>query len=368
MDRREHCGWSGIDPWRKIRVAQQLSLETHLAGWGAVSAEHRAVAATILAITDAARSIAALVARGALGGRLGRVIRGNAQGDDQRELDVRTNELLIAALRAAPVAVVASEELEASLLLNEGAPLAVALDPLDGSSNINSNISIGTIFSVLAADAWSNGGSTDSAFLQKGTAQKGAGYVIYGPHCALVLSVGEGTQIYTLDPDTNAFMMTVACAKIPEKTREYAVNASNARHWSEPIRAYVGDCVAGKDGPRDEDFNTRWIASLVAEAHRILTRGGVFLYPGDAREGYGSGRLRLIYEANPIAWLVEQAGGCATDGRARILELTPERLHQRTPFVFGSREEVERIARYQSDLHAIGGRSPLFNQRGLFGT
>ncbi len=349
-------------------MAQQVPLETYLTGWGAVSAEHRAVAATILAIADAARSIAALVARGALGGRLAQVVRGNAQGDDQKELDVRANELLIAALRAAPVTVVASEELEASLLLNERAPLAVALDPLDGSSNIDSNISIGTIFSILAAEASSQGGSADSALLQKGTAQKAAGYAIYGPHCALVLSVGKGTQIYTLDPDTDVFLMTVACAKIPEKTREYAVNASNARHWSEPIRAYVGDCVAGKDGPRDEDFNTRWIASLVAETHRILARGGVFLYPGDAREGYGSGRLRLIYEANPIAWLVEQAGGCATDGRTRILELKPERLHQRTPFVFGSREEVERIARYQSDLHAIGGRSPLFNQRGLFGT
>ena len=348
-------------------MAQQIPLETYLAGWSAVSAERRTVAATILAIADGARSIATLIAQGALGGRLGEVIRGNAQGDEQKELDVRANELLIAALRTAPVAAVASEELEASLALKEGAPLAVALDPLDGSSNIDSNVSIGTIFSIVAMQGKANG-TPDSAFLQKGTAQKAAGYVIYGPHCAMVLTVGKGTQIYTLDRITGVFLMTVACAKIAEKTREYAINASNARYWSEAIRAYVSDCVAGKDGPRDEDFNTRWIASLVAETHRILMRGGVFLYPGDARKGYGSGRLRLIYEANPIAWLVEQAGGGATDGRERILEVTPERLHERTPFVFGSKEEVERIARYKSDLHAIGERSPLFNQRGLFGT
>ncbi|KAB2919255.1 MAG: class 1 fructose-bisphosphatase [Hyphomicrobiaceae bacterium] len=348
-------------------MAQQIPLETYLAGWSAVSAERRAVAATILAIADAARSIATLIGQGALGGRLAEVVGGNVQGDEQKELDVRANELLIAALRAAPVAAVASEELEASLVLSEDAPLAVALDPLDGSSNIDSNVSIGTIFSIVPMQGKTNG-TADSVFLQKGAAQKAAGYVIYGPHCAMVLTVGKGTQIYTLDRLSGAFLMTVACAKIPEKTREYAINASNARYWSEAIRAYVGDCVAGKDGPRDQDFNTRWIASLVAEAHRILMRGGVFLYPGDARKGYGSGRLRLIYEANPVAWLVEQAGGCATDGRERILDATPQRLHQRTPFVFGSKEEVERIARYKSDLHAIGERSPLFNQRGLFGT
>jgi fructose-1,6-bisphosphatase I len=348
-------------------MPQQIALETYLAGWAAVEAERRAVAATVLAIADAAREVAAIVGRGALDGRLDAALGDNAQGDAQRDLDVRANDLLIAALRRAPVAVAASEELERAMVLAEGAPLAVALDPLDGSSNIDSNVSLGTIFSILGA-AETAEVDPDSAFLQKGSTQKAAGYVIYGPHCAMALSVGKGTQVYTLDRATGCFLLTAACARIPEKTREYAINASNARHWSEGIRAYVMDCVAGSDGPREQDFNTRWIASLVAETHRILSRGGVFLYPTDARKGYGQGRLRLVYEANPIAWLVEQAGGGATDGRQRILDLQPQRLHQHVPLVFGSKEEVERIARYKSHPQVLAERWPLFNRRGLFGS
>lgn len=346
-------------------MPQQISLQTYLAGWCAVEAERRAVAATLLAIADAARAIAALVARGPIDGAADAAVGSNVHGETQLMLDVQANDLMIAALRQAPVAAVASEEMERAVALASGAPLAVAFDPLDGSSNIASNVAIGTIFSVLPAVDGTRE-DPDSAFLQKGSAQKAAGYVIYGPHCALVLSVGKGTQVYTLDRTTGRFLLTAACASVPARTREYAINGSNARHWSEGIRSYVADCVAGRDGPREQDFNTRWIASLVAEAHRILVRGGVFLYPADARKGYAQGRLRLVYEASPIAWLVEQAGGSAMDGHRRILDVEPGTLHQRTPLVFGSREEVERIARYKTH-QAIGERSPLFNMRGLFG-
>jgi fructose-1,6-bisphosphatase I len=347
-------------------MPQQISLGTYLAGWCAVEPDRRAVAATVLVIADAARAIAELAARGPLAGRLDETVADNVQGEAQRRLDARANDILIAALRRAPVAAAASEELEKAVALTDGAPLAVAFDPLDGSANIAGNVAIGTIFSVLPAGATA-GADPDAAFLQKGSVQKAAGYVIYGPHCAMVLSVGKGTQVYTLDRATGRFLLTEPCASVPARAREYAINASNARHWSEEIRAYVRDCVAGSDGPRQEDCNMRWIASLVAEAHRILGRGGVFLYPADARKGYGQGHLRLIYEANPIAWLIEQAGGAAMDGRRRILDLHPERLHQRTPLVFGSRDEVDRVARYKSH-DAVGECSPLFNQRGLFGT
>jgi fructose-1,6-bisphosphatase I len=347
-------------------MAQTISLGTYLAGWCAALDERRAVAATVLAIADAARAIAEIVARGPLAGRLDAVVADNVQGEGQTGLDARANDIMIAALRRAPVAVAASEEIERAMVLAEGAPLAVAFDPLDGSSNIVTNVAIGTIFSILPAGA-STATDADGTFLQQGSAQKAAGYVIYGPHCALVLSVGKGTQIYTLDRATGGFLLTAPCATVPARTREYAINASNARHWNEDIRAYVRDCVAGCDGPREEDCNTRWVASLVAEAHRILSRGGVFLYPADARKGYGQGHLRLVYEANPVAWLIEQAGGSATDGHRRILDLVPERLHQRTPLVFGSREEVERVARYKSH-NAMAEGAPLFNRRGLFGT
>jgi fructose-1,6-bisphosphatase I len=245
------------------------------------------------------------------------------------------------------------------------AQLAVALDPLDGSANIDTNVPIGTIFSVLPAPGSVNG-AAQSVFLQPGSRQLAAGYVIYGPQCALVLTVGKGTHVFTLDRTSGAFRMTRAVVQVPECASEYAINASNYRHWTGAIRGYIDDCVAGKDGERGEDFNMRWLASLVGECHRILNRGGVFLYPQDTRQGYERGRLRLVYEANPIAWLVERAGGLATNGRQRILDLVPRRLHERTPLIFGSREEVEMIARYTAHSYAAGERSPLFSQRGLF--
>jgi fructose-1,6-bisphosphatase I len=258
-----------------------------------------------------------------------------------------------------------SEELDEVAVLNPGAPLLLAIDPLDGSSNIDANVSIGTIFSVLPAPP-DCPVPTLSGFLQPGVRQLAAGYALYGPHTAFVITVGSGTHMFTLDRARGQFRLTAASVRVPPKTREFAINASNHRHWDEPIRIYVDDCLKGTEGPRGENFNMRWIASMVAEAHRVLARGGIYLYPGDVREGYERGRLRLIYEASPIAWLIEQAGGAASTGTERILEILPAAIHQRVPLIFGSRDEVARLDRYHLDPYPIGERSPLFGRRGLF--
>jgi fructose-1,6-bisphosphatase I len=342
-----------------------VELHTYLSAWAGTDAERAAVATTIEALAGTAGDVADLIARGPLAGALSAVVGGNAGGDEQKELDVRANEMFIAALRGCPVAAYASEEEKDVLVLNEKAPLAVAIDPLDGSSNIDTNVSIGTIFGILPMATAANG-SAVSAALQPGRNQLAAGFVIYGPQTALVLTVGEGTHIFTLDRATGAFALSRANVTIPPTSREYAINASNYRHWDPAVRAYIDDCIAGTEGPRGKDFNMRWIASLVAEVYRILARGGIFLYPRDSRPGYQKGRLRLIYEANPIAFLVEQAGGGATDGAERSLDIVPQEVHQRVPLVFGSRDKVERVARYHTDRHAIGERSPLFGARGLF--
>ncbi|RFC65690.1 MULTISPECIES: class 1 fructose-bisphosphatase [Mesorhizobium] len=291
--------------------------------------------------------------------------RQNADGDSQKDLDVVADNIFLDAMRRAPVAFYASEEIEKPVALTVGAPLAVAIDPLDGSSNIESNVSIGTIFSLLPA---SGGGATDPAaiFLQPGRKQLAAGFFIYGPQLALVLSLGSGTHIFAFSTRLGAYVQIHESRIIPAKTSEFAINAANYRHWSEAVRLYVDDCLKGADGPRERDFNMRWIASLVADAYRILIRGGVFCYPADQRKGYGQGRLRLVYEASPIAFLIEQAGGKATDCIDPILDLVPESLHQRVPFCFGSRKEVERIGRYHLEPSAIGERHPLFGNRGLF--
>jgi len=260
------------------------------------------------------------------------------------------------------VAVVTSEELPEPLINNPNDSLIVALDPLDGSSNIDTNVSLGTIFSVLQG----NGGTALTDILLPGTQQRAAGYVIYGPQTALVMTLGVGTHIFTLDPKSGDYRLTTENVQITPTTKEFAINASNFRHWDEHVRGYVDDCLSGEGGPRAANFNMRWIASLVAECHRILSRGGVFLYPGDNREGYARGRLRLTYEANPIAWLIEQAGGAASTGTERILDIQPTDIHQRVPLIFGSRDEVARIDGYYANLHPLASRSPLFGQRGLF--
>jgi len=334
------------------------SLEHYLNGWSQGDKKRTAIAEALTAIAAASAEVAARITRGPLGGDLAEAVGDNADGDAQKALDVWANDRLMAALRSTPVAIIASEELNQPLTLDTMAPLAVALDPLDGSSNIDTNVSIGTIFSILPARG-------DETFSQRGSEQLAAGYVIYGPQCALVLTLGDGTSIFTLDPQSRTFHLTADHVKIRPVSSEYAINASNYRHWSENIRAYIDDCILGEEGPRGANVNMRWIASLVAECHRILVRGGVFLYPRDGRKGYERGRLRLVYEANPIAFLIEQAGGGAFDGFTRILEMTPETIHQRTPLIFGSADEIERIARYKADPSMIFERSPLFGRRGL---
>ncbi len=339
------------------------SLGRRLDAWARDDSTRGAVAEVVQAIADSAVTLGEIIAQGPLAGALGAVVGGNVDGDAQKALDVRANDLFLEALRHAPVAVFGSEENEEAIVLKHDAPLAVAIDPLDGSSNIDTNVSIGTIFSILPMKT---GESAESALLQSGANQLAAGFVIYGPLTALVLTLGQGTQVFTLDRKTGGFVLTRADVEIPAGKAEYAINASNYRHWEEAVRLYIDDCLSGAEGPRGRNFNMRWIASLVAEVFRILSRGGIFLYPRDDRPGYQHGRLRLVYEANPIAFLVEQAGGAATDGEHRVLDIAPQQLHQRVPLVFGARDKVERVARYHTEPHAIGERSPLFGRRGLF--
>jgi fructose-1,6-bisphosphatase I len=289
----------------------------------------------------------------------------NADGDVQKALDVHADQVFHDAMRQAPVAWYASEERPAPVLLNPDAPLAVAIDPLDGSSNIEVDVSIGTIFSLLpaAGDADADPAAT---FRQPGRRQLAAGFFVYGPQLVLVLTLGSGTHGFRFSRAAGGFVRLPEPLAVAPRAAEFAINASNYRHWADAVRSYVDDCLKGAEGPRERDFNMRWIASLVAEAYRILVRGGVFLYPGDERPGYSHGRLRLVYEANPIAFVIEQAGGAATDTIGPILDLVPASLHERVPLVFGSAREVARIARYHVEPAAIAERAPLFGKRGLF--
>ncbi|MFO1172502.1 MAG: class 1 fructose-bisphosphatase [Hyphomicrobiaceae bacterium] len=286
----------------------------------------------------------------------------NADGDTQLGLDVIANEIVLAEISATPTAYFASEEEDAVVSLDPAGTLAVAVDPLDGSSNVNANITIGTIFSVFAAVP----GQATASFLRPGREQIAAGYLAYGPHTALVLTLGKGTHSFVLDDSSQSFRLAARDLAIPATTREFAINASNYRHWHPPVRAFIDDCLAGAEGPRGKEFNMRWVASLVAETHRIMMRGGAFLYPADARKGYESGRLRHVYEAAPIAFVVEQAGGRASDGHGPILDNVPAALHVRTPLIFGSAEKVGRIESYHQDPGFARERSPLFRSRGLF--
>ncbi len=334
------------------------TLQDHLSRWSQADDVRRDVASTVLALAGAGIKISELLAAGPLAGALAEIRGHHADGDSQKELDVIADDLVREALTAAPVALLGSEEADEPVALDPAGTLAVAVDPLDGSSNIDSNMTVGTIFSILPFVG-------AESLLQPGSAQLAAGFLIYGPQLALVLTVGAGTQIFILDRASGDFLLAEERAVVAPETAEYAVNGSNLRHWDTAIRCYVEDCQAGVDGPRGKDFNTRWVASMVADVFRILVRGGVYLYPGDARRGYMQGRLRLVYEANPVAFLMEQAQGAATDGQRPILELRPAHLHQRVPLVFGSRGEVDRIARYHLDATAMPERSPLFGRRGL---
>ncbi|HWJ04864.1 MAG TPA: class 1 fructose-bisphosphatase [Steroidobacteraceae bacterium] len=331
----------------------------------------RDLGALLIDVAAAVKTISALAAKGALGGFIGRTGRRNVQDEEQVPLDVTANDVLLGGCEwGGLVAGMASEELEEPYLIpseyTRGRYLLV-FDPLDGSSNADVNVSVGTIFSILRHD------EADAPriehYLQRGVQQVAAGYAIYGPATMLVLTVGKGTHGFTLDRETGNFILTHPGFKIPEDTSEFAINTSNARFWEAPVHRYVTECQEGRTGERGRDFNMRWIASLVAEVHRILVRGGVFMYPRDTRDPEKPGRLRLLCEANPIAFLVEQAGGAASTGRQRLLDLTPHRLHQRVPVIFGSCNEVGRIARYHWEHDKGFDRhysSPLFNERSLF--
>ncbi|APZ53817.1 class 1 fructose-bisphosphatase [Salipiger abyssi] len=305
------------------------------------------------------RDLSRRIARGPLGGQLAATVGDNADGDRQKALDVMADEAFATELKGSGVRWYASEEQETVAEIDPAGPLALAIDPLDGSSNIETNVSIGTIFSIREADE-----DGAASFLRPGHEQIAAGYIIYGPQCMMLVTFGDGVQDYILDPETGLFTLVNSALTISQESTEFAINASNYRHWPQPVRAYIDDCLAGAEGPRARNFNMRWIASLVAETHRILARGGLFLYPGDARPGYAMGRLRMVYECAPIAMLVEQAQGHATDGTTRILDKIPDSLHARTPFVFGSATKVDRVGAY-FDLPEQEV-SALFGNRGLF--
>ncbi len=330
--------------------------------------------ALILDVAIACKAIARAVAFGELGGMMGNHAAEaggsvNVQGETQKKLDVLSNEVFIRRTEwAGNLAGMASEEMDLPYQIPGQYPRGkylLVFDPLDGSSNIDVNVSVGSIFSVLRGP--DNGADvTEADFLQPGRKQVAAGYALYGPTTMLVLTVGDGVNGFTLDPNLGEFMLTHPKMQIPQDTQEFAINASNSRFWEAPVKRYVDECLAGRTGPRAKDFNMRWIASMVAEAHRILMRGGVFMYPRDTKDASKPGRLRLLYEANPIGLIMEQAGGRASTGEKPMLLVQPTALHQRIGLVFGSKNEVERIERYHLEPAPKESTNPLFGERGLF--
>jgi len=345
---------SPMKPAKPISLTRFLIEEQHA---GHINADLRLL---IEVVARACKTIATAVGKGALGNILGEAGNGdaasiNVQGEAQKKLDVLSNEILLEANEwGGHLAGLASEEMDNSHPIPNAYPKGnylLLFDPLDGSSNIDVNVAVGTIFSVLRCPD----GITepcDEHFLQPGTAQVCAGYTVYGPSTMLVLTVGRGTHAFTLDREQGSFTMTNRDMRIPADTKEFAINLSNQRFWEPPMQKYVADLLAGKDGPRGKDFNLRWVASMVADVHRILTRGGIFIYPRDRKDSSKPGRLRLMYEANPMAFLVEQAGGAATTGRARLLETTSTQLHQRVPVFLGSKNEVLEATRYHTEFDA----------------
>ena len=305
-------------------------------------------------VARACKRIAISVNKGALGDVLGSAGSENVQGEVQKKLDVIANEVLVEANEwGGHLAAMASEEMDSIHVVPNRYPQGEHLllfDPLDGSSNIDVNVSIGTIFSVLRKVGHARGVSEED-FLQPGRHQVAAGYCVYGPQTTLVLTVGDGVAMFTLDREQGSWVLTQDGVQIPADTKEFAINMSNMRHWAPPVRRYIDECLAGREGPRGKDFNMRWIASMVADVHRILSRGGIFMYPWDKREPDKPGKLRLMYEANPMAFLVEQAGGSATNGDQRIMDIVPTKLHERVSVILGSRNEVERVTAY----HQPGG-------------
>ncbi len=303
-------------------------------------------------VARSCKSISLSVTKGALGDILGATKTENIQGEVQKKLDIIANEVLIEANEwGGHLAAMASEEMDSIHVIPNRYPQGEYLllfDPLDGSSNIDVNVSIGTIFSVLKKPE-NTPAVGEADFLQPGSKQVAAGYCVYGPQTTLVLTVGNGVAMFTLDREQGSFVLTQENVQVPEDTQEFAINMSNMRHWAAPVKRYVDECLAGEEGVREKNFNMRWIASMVADVHRILTRGGVFMYPWDKREPNKPGKLRLMYEANPMSWLIEQAGGAATNGQQRILDLQPEGLHERVSVILGSKNEVARVTRYHAE-------------------
>lgn len=348
---------------------QQVTLDSFLKTYaGPLGDREKDLSDLVLALATSALEVRDLINQGALSKAFAdETANRNADGDTQKALDVAADEIFLSGLNGSSVAVYGSEELDEPVLLDPSKTLALAIDPLDGSSNIDTNVSIGTIFSILPAGD-NVGNDPMSPFLQAGNRQLGAGFFVYGPQLSLVLTLGDGVLIFVFSSRLNSFILAYKDLVIARNAQEYAVNASNRRHWHTGFCQYMDDCIAGETGPLDKNYNMRWIASLVADTYRILIRGGVFYYPSDKRKGYQNGRLRLVYEANPIAFLIEQAGGAATDCFDRILDIKPKELHQRVPLAFGSINEIKRVERYCSETAMDAENSPLFKTRGFFRT
>ena len=304
------------------------------------------LAQVIETIGNTCKDIDQLLQKGALAGVLGSAQHENVQGEEQKKLDIISNDYLIDALKVHPhVGGLASEELDEFTPAQENGKYLVLFDPLDGSSNIDINMCVGTIFSILPAK---HALTQAEDFLQAGTNQVAAGYVLYGPSTMMALTVGAGVIFFTFDPESKEFLLTSENIQVAADTKEYAINASNQRHWEAPVKRYIDELLAGKTGPREKDFNMRWVACMVGDIHRILCRSGIFMYPYDTKDPKKAGRLRLMYEANPMSMLMEQAGGASTTGRVRILDIQPTELHQRVPVVIGSKNEVDLVTGYHN--------------------
>ncbi|MDV2487893.1 class 1 fructose-bisphosphatase [Acinetobacter johnsonii] len=304
------------------------------------------LAQVISTIAATCQTIDQALQKGALAGVLGSAQHENVQGEEQKKLDVISNDYLIDALKIHPqVGGLASEELDEFTPAQENGKYLVLFDPLDGSSNIDINMCVGTIFSILPAK---NAVTQAEDFMQAGNQQVAAGYVLYGPSTMLALTVGAGTVFFTFDPETQQFLLTSENIQVAVDTKEYAINSSNQRHWENPVKRYIEELLAGKTGPREKDFNMRWVACMVGDIHRILCRSGIFMYPYDLKDPKKAGRLRLMYEANPMSMLIEQAGGASSTGRIRILDIEPTDLHQRVPVIIGSKNEVDLVTGYHN--------------------
>jgi fructose-1,6-bisphosphatase I len=344
-------------------MKENSSLNEHLEYWSKGSAEKESIADILRQLSKASVDISRILARQQFVDFEEFSPTVNSDGDDQKALDVFTDEIIIDYLKSSPVGVIASEENEGEIVVNQESNLVVAMDPLDGSSNIENNASIGTIFSVLKREQVRPAGQPVSALGCSGLDQVAAGFFVYGPQTSLVLTLLNGTFLFIFDPEVGEYIQVNDEIAIVADTAEFSINSSNYRHWDTQTRAYIDDCIAGETGTRGKNFNMRWTASLVADAYRILIRGGVYLYPGDSRDKYSQGRLRMLYEAYPMALLIEQAGGSATDGIQHIVEKQIDSLHQRVPLVFGSKDEVKLIESYYTN--ASGSHHPLFKKRQL---